>query len=841
MKRIQLLAALLVLAALALPASALADEAPSPSPSPCPNEAARTSQFLFNGHHLPDCRTYQQVSPVNSNGADAKGFPGQVEASLSGGRFSFYSIAAFPQGCAVDGSYPVYLSSRGAGEAWGTEGIIPCEAEAAKKLGFSEDLSEAEVEAKGVPLAAGASAGWNVYVRYSEPGEGQPRYRWLAHPSPGDEEETRLFFAGFSGDDQHLVVESEQPLAAGSVAGAPNAFEADLAGPEEGQWSLVGVIPHEGQSSCSGSECAAPAGGSVIGAGAYYWPAVASALGEQDAQHFTQGAVSSDGSRVFFMALPSGRLFVREDGERTVAVSKGVGHFRSAAPDGSFAFYTEGEELYRFDTASEVSEPVAVTATGKGDVTAGSMEVTGLAVTAGAVFHVGEGLFGAGLAAGTKITSVGAHSLGLSLAAGETHAGDALSGTPADVVGVLGSSADGSVVYFAAGGRFAENSRKYEFVNAKGEHEHASETPAGEEEVHQGGEELVNLYEWYQPPSTPPVVTFIARLASTRYDDDPDEEGRGDEEDWSDFLGDDYPETKTSRVSVGGETLLFSSRRALTGYDNSGPCDAGLMICAELFRYRAGSEGALGRVTCVSCNPDPALAPRGDALLVGQGEGPRDGGEEGWLGRNLSADGDRVFFDSPDALVPEDTDSPTPNVYEWEADGEGGCESSAQDEGCLYLISSGTSNEQSYFGDASANGDDVFFFTRQELVPSSEGGNFVVYDAHECLVHEACEETPHVNAAECTGEGCATSPYSTPPVPDLLSAAPAGSGNLPEPPASTGGGQGASHKLSTAQKLAAALKKCRAKHDKHKRQVCEAQAHKRYPVKAASRKGAKGR
>jgi hypothetical protein len=78
-------------------------------------------------------------------------------------------------------------------------------------------------------------------------------------------------------------------------------------------------------------------------------------------------------------------------------------------------------------------------------------------------------------------------------------------------------------------------------------------------------------------------------------------------------------------------------------------------------------------------------------------------------------------------------------VYEWEAYGEGSCASIAQDGGCLYLISSGTSSEQSYFGDASANGNDVFFFTRQALAPTDDDDLVDVYDAHECLEHEACE------------------------------------------------------------------------------------------------------
>jgi hypothetical protein len=112
------------------------------------------------------------------------------------------------------------------------------------------------------------------------------------------------------------------------------------------------------------------------------------------------------------------------------------------------------------------------------------------------------------------------------------------------------------------------------------------------------------------------------------------------------------------------------------------------------------------------------------------------------LSRNLSADGKRVFFDTPEALVAADTDGdegcPYPDfalglscqdVYEWEAKGSGSCSWEAQNGGCIYLISSGRSSDASYFADASASGDDVFFYTRSQLVGRDEDGFRDVYDA----------------------------------------------------------------------------------------------------------------
>lgn len=87
----------------------------------------------------------------------------------------------------------------------------------------------------------------------------------------------------------------------------------------------------------------------------------------------------------------------------------------------------------------------------------------------------------------------------------------------------------------------------------------------------------------------------------------------------------------------------------------------------------------------------------------------------------VSEDGSRVFFDNDDALVPEDVDG-VEDVYEWEADGEWSCSSISQDEGCLYLISSGRSSERSHLGGASANRDDVFFFISKALQPGPGHG-----------------------------------------------------------------------------------------------------------------------
>ena len=94
-------------------------------------------------------------------------------------------------------------------------------------------------------------------------------------------------------------------------------------------------------------------------------------------------------------------------------------------------------------------------------------------------------------------------------------------------------------------------------------------------------------------------------------------------------------------------------------------------------------------------------------------------------GRPLSDDGNRLFFEAFDALAPQDTNG-VGDVYEWEAQGSGSCQKAG---GCISLISTGKSPEESKFVDASANGDDVFISTDSSLLPQ-DPGLIDIYDAH---------------------------------------------------------------------------------------------------------------
>ena len=234
-------------------------------------------------------------------------------------------------------------------------------------------------------------------------------------------------------------------------------------------------------------------------------------------------------------------------------------------------------------------------------------------------------------------------------------------------------------------------------------------------------------------------------------------------------------------------------------------------------------DSETGRVSCASCNPtgEPPSVPAqrhqwGSFLPVSESL-------SSYQPRVISADGSRVFFDSIEPLVPQDING-SPDVYEWEREGAGSCPAGHAG-GCIYLLSGGQSREYSFLVDASANGNDVFFVSRADLVKSDVTDYDVLYDARVGGVEPV--------AAGCTGTGC----QGIPPAPPIY-ATPAsvtfnGTGNYPSEPPPT-----PPKSETRAQKLAKALKACRHRypHRKTRRQACERAAHKTYGAKTSAKR-----
>jgi hypothetical protein len=297
------------------------------------------------------------------------------------------------------------------------------------------------------------------------------------------------------------------------------------------------------------------------------------------------------------------------------------------------------------------------------------------------------------------------------------------------------------------------------------------------------------------------------------------------------------PYQHVARVSGDGLHAAFMSTASLTGYDNTdavtGAADA------EVFLYDAAANSGDGKLVCASCNPSgtrPHGAVDQEGVLSIRAAGKIAVPENMFYpSRVLSADGKRLFFESYDALTPVDTNGQQ-DVYEWEASKAspppGGCSEasptySLQDQGCVVLISSGKSTQESSFVDASPSGDDVFFATLSSLVPQ-DAGLVDIYDARV----DGGFPAQASQSAVCEGEACQTPAVSPPNVtPGSLTFS--GPGDLVSSP-TPGAIIPKSKGLTRAQKLATALKVCRRVKPKHKRVVCESKAHKAYGAKRAS-------
>jgi DNA-binding beta-propeller fold protein YncE len=239
------------------------------------------------------------------------------------------------------------------------------------------------------------------------------------------------------------------------------------------------------------------------------------------------------------------------------------------------------------------------------------------------------------------------------------------------------------------------------------------------------------------------------------------------------------PILRTARVAPDGERLVFMSRAPLTGYDNtdanSGEADS------EVFLYDASAEGGDGDLLCISCNPSGAR-PNGQEWEIP----PVNGGwaaafipgytTQLYAPRVISEDGNRVFFNSFDALVARDQNKAL-DVYEWEAPGSGNCEEGGyayvpSAGGCVNLISSGEDPQASEFLDASASGDDVFFKTYDSLVPQDPA----LVDIYDARVGGGFPNPP-TPEKECEGEGCLPAPAPEPAHPTPQSQSFVGPGN----------------------------------------------------------------
>lgn len=348
------------------------------------------------------------------------------------------------------------------------------------------------------------------------------------------------------------------------------------------------------------------------------------------------------------------------------------------------------------------------------------------------------------------------------------------------------------------------------------------------------------------------MQTFIAALSA------------GDKNDWDVNLP-----GLTARVSPNGQWLAFMSQHSLTGYDNldavSGNADEEVYLFDAARSVSENVPDIADNPLCASCDPTGA---RPHGIEYHQDGGsveniPLAGGDDFWppttwlaanipgwtpyrlqeafyQSRYLSNSG-RLFFNSADTLVPKDVNG-REDVYEFEPAGVGSCASTVSTGsvvfdgaagGCVGLISSGTSSEESAFLDASETGDEAFFLTTAKLTSQDTEGGLSVWDARVCEPENGnpCIESSQEEPPACETESeCRPAPADQPAIYGPAGSATfSGFGNLAS--SSAAATKPAVVTETRAQKLAKALKHCRSDRKRTRRAKCERTARKKYGVR----------
>jgi hypothetical protein len=636
--------------------------------------------FASGSFSLPDGRAWEMVSPAEKNngnilGPNSDSGGGLVQAAPEGDTISFLSFEAFA-GAKNSSGGNQYIASRSA-EGWSTKSL-------------------------GLPM------GSQTY-RFND---GVPYRAFSEDISSG----LLLNGSAFSGVGGHGV-ENPPPAGSGAPAGYENFYLNSFA--DEGFQALLtsapttpvdkftmeflGATPDlshiviESQSALTPEVIEEPGINRLYewAGGHFYLVSALPGPGGGLPDHHINihigselpdpRAISVDGSRVFWTALSvGGGLYAREGigtpQVRTVQLDaarggpeEGNGEFLTASEDGEKAFFADHRQL----------TPVKTNPAGEG---------------LGDLYE-------------------------FKLESGNPEGGQLVDLTPdqvdpggAAVQGVLGegeSVAGGAYLYFVAGGVLSG-------ANSEGQSPQAGAD---------------NLYVLHENPTTHTWETqFIAMLSPEDSRASSNPPAPGEAQDWTIDEA-----VRTTRVTPDGTHLVFMSNNGLTGYDNTVSTGASCgsdafgnplpAQCEEVFLYAATGNGS--QLSCVSCNPS-GERPRGpSSISAGADFGPGIGIYES---RVISENGSRVFFESYDGLVPQDTNGRR-DVYEYE-------------DGNVYLISSsGGGDANASFVDASADGDDVFFITATSLVPQDTDQLVDLYDAR----------APHV-LGEAVGFGAPEAP-----------------------------------------------------------------------------------
>jgi len=260
----------------------------------CPNEALRTenpaaARVERQSSALPDCRAYEQATPVGKNGGDVTGYPSYERAAADGNGIIYLSASGVPGGAGSQ-EVPAYLASRGA-SGWSSHGMLPPAntGQFAELLGWTPNLAD-------IYSAAGFLSEPDTFTLLRS-GAGAPPST-IADYAP----EASYFFAGAVEDGSVVLYETGAGVEGNTVAGISKVYAWDRATDTLHQVDVF-------------NDATSPSRGAF--AGSYDWVHGANVEGLESGGAFSgyytqdEHAMAADGSAAYFTEAGSGQLYVR--------------------------------------------------------------------------------------------------------------------------------------------------------------------------------------------------------------------------------------------------------------------------------------------------------------------------------------------------------------------------------------------------------------------------------------------------------------------------------------------------------------------------------------------------
>jgi hypothetical protein len=841
--------------------------APAPALASCPNEQLRgeSNPNPATGQPysatLPDCRAYEMVSPLYKEGQNARPLtngegPEGIPIAPDGNAVGFFSLGVFanPENYVVQKNAPFnpYISVRG-GAGWGTTASAPPAAlsyhpfEEALAADFSPDLRSKELSCgitEGIiqNFAALACAGKNVGTLGSSWAFATPLYPFASGRIPG-------IYEGYWGASRDLTRTFFQ---------TPPGFPLQ-ASDENPIYEIAGV---GGQSPRLRKVNVDNAGNQLkLGTGE---PALLGSSGE-NRSGTDYYAISEDGKTVYLTATP----------QRGQPIPTVYARIQCEAASPAFPTCKEDNEgLGAGEMSHELFETVAISS----PECELHEEFCQHPEPQSALF---EGASADGkivffqtkqeLLPEDRNTTTDLYAYDFSKPPGErlelVSADKENLEEEALVSGVVRSSADGSHVYFLAGGvltsaanangetaqLFGENlygydtvSKELKFVSHASEQSvlgaggelratdterHAQTTPDGRYLVFSTPGELQNtghtgpgaaVYRYDFSTGELVWVSHGAPGYKEQCEAELETQAKGQ---WSSSV----KYTVGQAVEKGGNHY-----EALKSSQNVQPPEAATWKEITLAEYELKEQLApkspAEKAECAKEGRDalvsPLLGANGGENFSGS-PGGSEADSEDW-NRAISGNGEYIIFTTAERLQ-GDHEGATPHLYSWHNGVVGKISPPAAGQASAGLLPA---------SGMSATGSDIFFFTKAQLVGQDTDGLIDVYDARIGGGFPAPAES------SCSGDAC-QGPASAPPSFGAAeSSLSAPGGNLPAGTIVGGGPTQTSTKPASkpptrAQQLAKALKACRARPRKQ-RAACESQARRRYGVKGKAKSRKRG-